>query len=284
MKFQHDLITRFNITVKFECPRRDGDKPENPSLDPEYLKARFDLFEAYTVPSVAHQTKKDFSWIVLFHRDTPDVFKKRIEAIKSRCENFIPLYLDDEQSLHFVSVMDDFIAQHCWGDHVLTSRLDNDDAISTDYIEAVQSCVQNHGPGTYIISMEYGLQYDVKMKLAYRYLYRANHFLSMLTPLSAEKKTVYSFNHAFLDTYDIDVQYIQGTHAYWAEIIHASNYSNDLALYPWSLILNYGTRQYYDFIDWTLGTFITHVLRSACCIGKADIQKIARKVKRVSNT
>lgn len=97
---------------------------------------------------------------------------------------------------------------------MLTSRLDNDDAISTDYIEAVQSCVQNHGPGTYIISMEYGLQYDVKMKLAYRYLYRANHFLSMLTPLSAEKKTVYSFNHAFLDTYDIDVQYIQGTHIY----------------------------------------------------------------------
>lgn len=115
MKFQHYLITRFNITVKFECPRRDGDKPENPSLDPEYLKARFDLFEAYTVPSVAHQTKKDFSWIVLFHQDTPDVFKKRIEAIKSGCENFIPLYLDDEQSLHFVSVMDDFIAQHCWG-------------------------------------------------------------------------------------------------------------------------------------------------------------------------
>ena len=65
----HFILTRFNLRL---YPK---DKNGNVTLTPEWLEHRFQLFELYTLPSLSAQTCKDFKWIVLIDRETPQEYK-----------------------------------------------------------------------------------------------------------------------------------------------------------------------------------------------------------------
>lgn len=79
IKYKHFIITRFNIRANYSCPLRNPSyNPMNKILDIDYLKQRFYIFEKYTLKSIKKQTNQNFSWIVLFHSDTPNIFKNKI--------------------------------------------------------------------------------------------------------------------------------------------------------------------------------------------------------------
>ena len=79
-RYKHFVITRFNIRASYECKLKNPDNnPMRRILDEDYLEERFSIFEKYTLPSMKQQTNQNFTWIILFHKNTPNSFKKKIE-------------------------------------------------------------------------------------------------------------------------------------------------------------------------------------------------------------
>lgn len=125
---QHFLLTRFNV-------REEPDKTELIS-DPGWLGHRFGLFEEFCLPSVAAQTVPEFTWLIFFDEATPGPFRQRIEQHAQTVPNLRPVYVVEHSQAVVAEVLSHFV--HGSASHVITSRLDNDDAVSRDYIERIQ--------------------------------------------------------------------------------------------------------------------------------------------------
>jgi len=114
----HVLVTRYNLPTRFAA-RAGVD-----ATDPAWLAHRETLFLGFCAPSVARQTVGDFTWMLLVSPATPERFlvelRKHASLVEadSREETIRPL--NDE-------IPDD-------GRPLITSRLDNDDALAPDYL------------------------------------------------------------------------------------------------------------------------------------------------------
>jgi hypothetical protein len=136
-RFQHFLITRFNLALR----HWESDKNGVPVRTEEWLWRRFDLFERYCLPSVASQTNKDFSWLVLFDASTPQRFRRKIAGY-GELEKFVPVYVDCIKAGFRKSLVDIVLGQLDSDiDRVITTRLDNDDAIHRRAVEVIQDSV-----------------------------------------------------------------------------------------------------------------------------------------------
>src|SRR6056297_2423472 len=118
----HVIMTRFNLAT----PGREAAMRN----DPGWLADRFELFEDYCLPSVAAQTERGFYWILYFDENTPPEYKERITALRdvfpfhAYYTGLFPSEGWPRSVSETVSVETPFL---------LTSRLDNDDALSTEY-------------------------------------------------------------------------------------------------------------------------------------------------------
>lgn len=127
--YQHFLLTRMNTSTPFGTP--------GACVDPDWLRHRFSLFETYTLPSVrAQQGAAHFEWLLFSHEETPVEFRERLDSYERsfpairivRCTGF------DEDVARLE------VLRHCSSDvtHIITSRVDNDDALGTTYMATVQ--------------------------------------------------------------------------------------------------------------------------------------------------
>jgi len=127
--YQHFLITCFNLDFKI--------RPREQILDEKYLSKRLKLFTDICYPSVKTQTNQNFQWLVFFDSETPETVKKEIFKLAS-WEKMLPVFVDTVD-----------VSRNIWGDivrnylqedteFVITTNLDNDDAISRDYIDLIQ--------------------------------------------------------------------------------------------------------------------------------------------------
>lgn len=211
MKIAHLLITRFNLQF---------DKENTLSVQSEWLEARMRLFETYCMPSVAGQTCKDFTWLLLCAINTPEQYKQRISAYAAHLPQL---------SVQWVPFMEDYQpllsrlgASYAKGNDVLvTSRLDNDDALGSDYIERVQEIVREGTEG--FISFPLGKQTFAKENKSYIVRYVRNHFTSRIEKEGFD--TVMAFNHAILPIESIRT--IETPAPMWEEIVHGGNMLND---------------------------------------------------------
>ena len=94
MKFQHFIITRFNLPV---FAKKVNKAVKDSSCSDAYLSKRFPIFEKYCFPSIKNQTCQDFKWLVLFDNHTPDKFKDWANRLHEEYDNFVPCYLDVSQ-------------------------------------------------------------------------------------------------------------------------------------------------------------------------------------------
>ncbi|MDO8861028.1 glycosyltransferase [Haliea sp. E1-2-M8] len=129
--FEHFLITRFNL----RNPSWTSSRSQHPVLSEAWLQDRFQLFEQYCLPSVAAQTEAGFSWLVYFDTQTPEQWLPRIERYHRECPQFQPVFVDGMPA--FLPDVQARIAAAA-APYVITSRLDNDDCISSDFIARVQ--------------------------------------------------------------------------------------------------------------------------------------------------
>ncbi len=214
-KIQHFLITRFNVLPKFDII--DGG-----SWDIEWLNHRFNLFEKFCYPSVINQTNQNFKWIVFFHSKTPDIFKQKIQEY-AKWENFIPVYLENRYTMETNKLT---ILEYLSGqtEYLITSRLDSDDAISTDYIATIQNnFLQQEFE---FINFSYG--YVLHGHKLYRFKYLQNPFVSLVEKVnelsSTGFKTVFCADHTQLDSQG-KVKQIKGKPG-WMQLIHGKNHNN----------------------------------------------------------
>ncbi|MEC4887300.1 MAG: glycosyltransferase, partial [Scytonema sp. PMC 1070.18] len=129
--FEHLIITRFNVTVDFSKPRV--------GIDSEWLTHRFRLFENFCYPSIHAQSNQNFKWLIYFDQETPEYFKNKIKEY-AEWSNFIPIYIKNrftneinrENVLNYLNGVE----------YLITTRLDNDDAVSKDFIQEIQNKFQ----------------------------------------------------------------------------------------------------------------------------------------------
>jgi hypothetical protein len=205
--FKHFVLTRFNVA---------GVKGLERGLDLPWLEHRFDLFDQFCFPSVRGQVCQNFTWIVLCDSRTPATFRQRLEAL-SRWPNFVPVFADD--------VRHDFVNRviasrlPATTRFLITTRLDNDDAISTDLVRIVQE--QFREQELEFINFVDG--YCWHRGRLYAQTHLSNQFLSLIEPVD-QFKTVWTVEHLLARQHG-SVMQIFGKPA-WLQVVHGQNVAN----------------------------------------------------------
>ncbi|MFZ5813452.1 MAG: glycosyltransferase [Thermodesulfobacteriota bacterium] len=219
MRFSHFLITRFNVNIE----------PTDflPRLGDAWLSLRFDLFQKFCFPSVHGQRCQQFTWLVLFDRQTPKRFAGLIKSYE-RYANFVPVLCGEYESIipQVVETMRRMSPDTEW---LLTTRLDNDDALARNFTQTVQEAArhlldQNQLPGNRCyMNLPNGLQYHDGTLYAFKDV--TNAFVSLLEP-AASPKTVFWVDHPAIHTKAPVVQ-IQAP-PLWLQTVHGTNVYNYL--------------------------------------------------------
>ena len=207
----HIIMTRFNLAT----PGREFALRTQPG----WLAERFDLFERYCLPSIAAQTTRDFHWIIYFDEATPDVFRERVEAAR-KVFPFVPYYTGLFPSTGWRdSVLETFSPKTRL---LLTTRLDNDDALANDFVARLHDWVEanDHRLGAY--NFQNGL---IRQGSAvYAIKHRSNAFFSWLEDVSPELRTAPSIQHMKIAQEGPVFQ--KSGEPGWMQVVHESNVSN----------------------------------------------------------
>lgn len=116
MNFDHFVITRFYY----------------PEISDSLFKKRLNLFHRFTVPSIIGQTNQNFKWLI--------------------CSNFSSKQLGVEHlpNVFIIKNLTDFL-KITDNPYVVTSRLDNDDGVSLDWIQLIQDKTKQANQFPYFI-------------------------------------------------------------------------------------------------------------------------------------
>lgn len=210
--YTHVIMTRFNVAR----PKRQ----EPIRLDPDWLAGRFELFEAYCLPSVAAQGARDFHWLVYFDAETPAPVRERIEACR-RVFPFVPCFTPPVDAGYWPASIAAAVAGRTpW---LLTTRFDNDDALAADHVARLQGALAR--PGSAVrgsLNFPRGLVREGGKLYALTHL--ANPFASWLEPWDAKARTAISINHLKMGRVG-PVRQLDGPPA-WLQVVHGGNVSN----------------------------------------------------------
>ena len=220
------MLTRFNLPLGYTYK----DKNNVPTCTAEWMEKRFNLFMTYCFPSVAAQTNKDFTWVVMFDVNTDEKYKRENERLKGQCPQYCPVYLNVEQSQKLREYVQDYMRENMAPDttHVITTRMDNDDALSVDALQKVADYAKAHYDKEYVISLAKGIQYYTEYNISMYIDWRMNHFLSLVEPADV-LETVYRYGHGEMDK-GYEIVEISKDDVSWMEVCHATNLVNDLHL------------------------------------------------------
>lgn len=230
----HFLLTRFNLWLW------NKDK-KGAEIDRErWLEERLELFERFTLPSVLNQSCRDFEWVMLVDKETPESLKRRIQQYKEQCPQMHLVPVRREAGWMFAQVFAEYVTQRLRAleatedDLCLTTYLDNDDCLHRDYVGRVQELAGTMESGTFI-ALDYGLQYFTELGLATRISYPNNHFISLVERVAEHKsiKTCYGYgSHFLLEEKGLaQVCHIREKNLpMWIEVIHDKNVDNDVKM------------------------------------------------------
>lgn len=206
---QHFVLTRFNIA----SPGREMAIRNSPG----WLNRRFDLFDRYCLPSMAAQDRTDFHWLIYFDKDTPPEFKERIERARQTVD-FEPRYVG---LFHASMATDDVQARtDPAANRILTTRLDNDDAVAGDFLSRVRAAASSL-PDSTVINFTNGIA--LKQGRLYAASDESNPFTSLIEP-AAGAQTIWSAQHRDLGRL-WTLKQIQGPPC-WLQVVHGENVAN----------------------------------------------------------
>lgn len=206
---QHFVITRFNIA----SPGREVAIRNAPG----WLGRRFDLFEAYCLPSMAAQQPGDFRWLIYFDENTPDAFRDRIERAR-KIAAFDPIFVGPFAMS--MAAMDVRARLETTEGRLITTRLDNDDAVSRDFLQRVRDEADALPDGT-IINFREGVALNNGRLFAAAD--PSNPFAS-LVERAADAETIWAVSHTELGT-RFPIQQIVTTPC-WLQVVHGENVTN----------------------------------------------------------
>ena len=219
---QHFILTRFNLLLW------NKDKEGGKVRTIKWLEHRFALFEKYCFPSIKNQSCQNFEWIVLFDSLTPEEYKDRIVRYQKECPQFIPIYVEPENGRYFVEIFKKEMVKRVCSKRVISTYLDNDDALNIGFIEDLQQRVTTISDDTFIY-YDNGYQLYTDHKYMMQIHYPRNHFVSYVEKgnPSTVKGVFRHGTHYFIYTIEgAKIEHIQGQRM-WCEVVHEKNVEND---------------------------------------------------------
>lgn len=185
--FTHYLITRFSVNFS-------GMKTKN-VFSEKRLRVRFNLFQKICFPSVINQTNTNFIWIIIIDKNLPNRYKDLLYSILST-NNRIRIEVV-EWNKNFS--LKDINWLNCKTRDIITTRLDDDDAIHPTMIDIIQQYYnQPNGRNGLVsfVSFPYGIRLEPTHKLVsvYNWPFLAIG-LTMITNAKIFPFTIYAFNH-----------------------------------------------------------------------------------------
>lgn len=121
----HFIITRFQLPDMLDDNIRQSDK---------YYLSRFNLFKSYTYPSIIGQTCQNFTWIIATHVTTSSVIKQMLKDLIQSNNRIVLLECDS----NWRNVVTSYIREHTSANHVIMTRIDDDDLLYNNAIRDVQ--------------------------------------------------------------------------------------------------------------------------------------------------
>ena len=118
---KHLVLVRFNT----------GNK------DPSWLQHRLQFFRAFTVPSLRHQTDKNFTSVFLVDPDTPAFIVNEVEKVGLVYKTDLG-QKNSVRSMEFRAFLGELLGEESC---VVTSRVDSDDGLAKNYIERTNRLV-----------------------------------------------------------------------------------------------------------------------------------------------
>lgn len=219
---QHFVLTRFNLQLWHKD--KAGDKVRSI----EWLEHRFNLFEKYCLPSIKNQTCQDFEWIVLFDSSTPEKYKSRIAGYQKECLQFNPVFVEPENGRYFAEIFRREIIKRLKADRVVSTYLDNDDALNVKFVEDIQRRALEMNIGTFI-NYNDGYQYYSEDGYLMRIHYPTNHFVSVLengNPATIKGIFGYGGHSRIRIIKGVRIEHIKNL-PMWCEVVHGKNMIND---------------------------------------------------------
>jgi hypothetical protein len=213
-KFDHVITTWFNVRFS------DHDL----GLDPDWLEHRFQLFDDFCFPAMRGQTSQEFRWLVFFDPATPEPYRSRIEEYaKWAC--FRPVFVDywTYEIMH-----EEVQALRTPGrEYLITTRLDNDDALARDYVELLHA--QFSGQKFEFVNFQSGLVwYRGKV---YEQSHRSSSFANLIEWVDPDDprgpRTVLSIDHMSIAGSGTVRQL--ATPPAWMLVVHGRNLMNRAA-------------------------------------------------------
>ena len=216
------VLTRFNILLW----KKDKEGCEVRTVD--WLEHRFDLFEKYCLTSLMNQTCQNFEWIVLFDSKTHDEFKERIKRCQEKCRQLIQVFVEPADGRYFATIFRREVVKRLKAPRVVTTYLDNDDALDSRSVEDLQARAQRAIDGQFINYTD-GYQFYIDHKYLLQIHYPRNHFLSVVEKGNPSTiKTIYGYgSHYYIDKIEgVQIEKVDKL-PMWCEVIHEKNMGND---------------------------------------------------------
>ena len=169
--FEHFLITQFNL-LQF---------PNSTNTDREswvdWTQKRFAIFQHFCLPSLVHQTNKNFKWLIYFDAATPSEFDEQISELKQY--QFINIcYVDGYNDFLLKYICDIRRIVSPDTEWMITSRLDNDDLLHCHAIDRIQG--EFIPKDQFMISLISGYVYDMESQKMSKYYYPMSPFISII--------------------------------------------------------------------------------------------------------
>ncbi len=205
--YSHFLLTRFN--VKFSATSKA------PSDD--WLRNRLGYFRQWALPSIRAQSARFDHWLIFCDGASPAWFKDEMNALKD-C-NITVIWVDGAMS----SQVGEAVEERATRDYIITTRLDNDDAIAKDFLELVQRHFASQEFA--FINLSNGVQYhDGRF---YSYADPSNPFISLVERRGQRRaRTVFLDWHTRLETHG-PIERVR-SHPAWIQNVHGENLTNKI--------------------------------------------------------
>jgi Putative rhamnosyl transferase len=182
--FVHVVLTRFNALIGYA---KDPDR----RIDEAWLEERFRLFDKFCYPSLAAQSVP-FNWLVFCDARTPREFLERIEGYSL----FTPILTTERLADSDIA---NAVAERLPADasHVITTRIDNDDAIAGSYLARVQGAFRRQE----LEFVNFPIGYDWHAGRFYYRIALSNTFISLIERVPTDRsqlRTVHCGEHTQL--------------------------------------------------------------------------------------
>lgn len=212
------LVSRFN----WPHPAWSGRPAEDYFA---WIEIRLRLMAEYTVPSVRNCYVKPDAWLLMVQSSPPGL-PARVRQLAETAG--VPVLLVPYRGDTLVDAVRHGLAECVSSGEILTSRLDTDDVVASDFFARLRSLELGEVGDGVVLSFPGGCNFDAAEQKFYYSSYPDNPFLSVVERVEsmASLRTVFHRTHVELAASMSAVHSLRSFQPMWCSVIHADNTAN----------------------------------------------------------